>query len=146
MNQRIMRHLINAVLFTVIYYFIARDVQLDQAAMFGMIYFVVSLFIERLMSRSRERRMQGAQQQVGTPSVSIEALVTAIGEAENIEAVSFEESRIKITLNDVDRVDQEALKAVATNGAYLSGNQLQITVDEQADQVADEIRGMITNG
>jgi len=135
-----MRHLINAVIFTAVYYFIGRDVALEQAAMFGGIYLVASILIERLTGHFRTKRMQGVGQEVGDLDVLAETLIRAVGGADNIESVDSETSRLKLRLVDVDQASQEALKKVATNGAYLSGTELQIPMADHAEQVADVIR------
>jgi|GEM_PF-2019248 len=145
MNQRMIRHLINGVIFTAVYYFVGRDVGLEQAAVFGVLYFVISMFIERLMTNRQAKRVQNAQRNLGSLDEVTEALVNAVGGKENIESVSSDVSRLKITLADVEQADQEALKTIATNGAYLSGNQLQIPLAVDAEQVASEIQGMINS-
>ena len=144
MNQRIIRHLTNAVIFTVVYYFVGRDVALEQAAIFGGIYLLISIVMEKIMGQIRTRKLQDVGQEEGKGlSLPVDALITAVGGKENIGSVDAEASRLKLSLLDVDQINQEDLKKVAADGAYLSGNELQISMADHAEQMVNHIREAI---
>ncbi len=52
----------------------------------------------------------------------ISNLLSLLGEAENIIDVNVDNGRLKISVNDLDKVNLEGIKAVATSGVFVTGN------------------------
>jgi phosphotransferase system IIB component len=46
---------------------------------------------------------------------------------------------VKVVIKDVDLIDQDKLKELALDGAYLAGSQLQITMGASSNDFARQI-------
>ena len=55
-------------------------------------------------------------------SCSINNLLSLLGEKDNINQINVDNGRLKITVNDLDKVNLEGIKAVATSGVFVTGN------------------------
>ena len=135
-----------AFFFSSAYFFITNDfdggeVTFERAILLGVVFFVVSAGMQLVMRKRYESRKEEQKQASEVNSeFPIEEFVRVIGGGNNIEAVDFEASRVKITLVEVDQIDQESLKDLVPAGASLSGNELQINNVDQAEWVAGEIK------
>jgi len=73
-------------------------------------------------------------------------LIQVLGGKENIQAMSSCLSRIRITVDDIDTIEPEALKALGATGMVMSGNQLQAIFGGESEPlrqaVEDILRGM----
>lgn len=52
----------------------------------------------------------------------INNLLSLLGEKDNINQINVDNGRLKITVNDLDKVNLEGIKAVATSGVFVTGN------------------------
>lgn len=52
----------------------------------------------------------------------INKLISLLGNKDNINDVSVDNGRLKIAVNDLDLVDLEGIKAIATSGVFVTGN------------------------
>ena len=52
----------------------------------------------------------------------INNLLSLLGEKDNINQINVDNGRLKITVNDLDKVNLEGIKAVAASGVFVTGN------------------------
>ena len=71
------------------------------------------------------------------------AFIEVIGGKDNIISAEASVSRVKITLKDVDKIDQSRLVQLNLEGVFLSGNQLQAGYGGNAGSMADMINEMV---
>jgi PTS system N-acetylglucosamine-specific IIC component len=70
--------------------------------------------------------------------------VLALGGAKNLATVDACMTRLRLTLNDVDAIDETQLRALGARGVVRpGGNALQVVLGPIADQVAGEIRASL---
>jgi len=76
-------------------------------------------------------------------------LIEVLGGQENIQGMSSCLSRIRITVDDIDVIEPEALKSLGATGMVVSGNQLQAIFGGESEPlrqaVEDILRGMEHN-
>lgn len=75
----------------------------------------------------------------------IETVLQAFGGEENIMDVSYEHSRLKVTLHDVKKIDVEAIKAFGATGVFIAGNKLQAFVGTDAKELEKALTGYLTS-
>ena len=133
------------------YFFISNDfetegaeISYDRAILIFIAFFVVGVAMQFIMMKRHEaqKQVQGSGSEVNS-DFPVEEFVRTVGGENNIEAVDFEGTRLKITLVDVDDIDQEALKDLVPAGASLAGNRLQINNVVQVESVANEIKNIV---
>jgi len=52
----------------------------------------------------------------------INNLISLLGEKDNISNVAVDNGRLKISVNDLDKVNLEGIKSIATSGVFVTGN------------------------
>lgn len=52
----------------------------------------------------------------------IDNLLSLLGEKDNISQINVDNGRLKIAVNDLDKVNLEGIKSVATSGVFVTGN------------------------
>ncbi|WP_456269940.1 N-acetylglucosamine-specific PTS transporter subunit IIBC [Kushneria sp. AK178] len=69
------------------------------------------------------------------------ALVTALGGSDNLTSVGACTTRLRLVVQDVERIDEPALKGLGARGVLkLKGGHLQVVMGPIADGVAEDIR------
>ena len=142
MNKRIIFHLIFAIIFAVGYYLLVDGADILEAVMFVVVYLVFSILLEFVRHKTRKKAEQ--IRSTVADNEKVKALIEALGGSENIVSADSESSRVKIAIRDIDLIDQDKLKEVALDGAYLSGNQLQLTIGANSYDFSHQIRDAIS--
>lgn len=73
-------------------------------------------------------------------------VLEAIGGKGNIEVLDACITRLRLTLKDVSKVNQNSLKALGAVGVLIAGNSVQAIFGTEAERIKDEIKSIITNG
>ena len=142
MNKRILINVICAVIFSFGYYFMIDDVQIGQAIVFGFIYLGLSVIIDFISARIRAKKNNAQTTTVDQELVM--SFIETLGGAKNIISTSSESNRLKVVIQDVDLINQEKLKELALDGAYLSGNQLQVKIGPGSNDFSQKIEKLIS--
>ena len=141
MGKRMIYHIVFAVILAFAYYAFFADAEMIDGIVFAIIYLVFSILFDFILEKIRSKRNKAG---VTTASHSkVEAFIAAIGGAKNITSADSESSRVKVLIEDVDLIDQDKLKELALDGAYLAGNQLQVTMGTSSDDFVRQIREAI---
>jgi PTS system N-acetylglucosamine-specific IIC component len=116
----------------------------------GLAYFAVYYFSFRWCIRHFDLKTPGrdAGEVVAERDTSAGSrggdFVLALGGAENLATVDACMTRLRLTVNDQDKVDETQLRALGAKGFMRpGGNALQVVLGPIADQVAGEIRASI---
>jgi PTS system N-acetylglucosamine-specific IIC component len=116
----------------------------------GLAYFAVYYFSFRwciqhfdLKTPGRDAGEVVAQLDV-SPGTRGGDFVLALGGAKNLATVDACMTRLRLTVNDLDAIDETRLRALGAKGFVRpGGNALQVVLGPIADQVAGEIRGSL---
>jgi N-acetylglucosamine PTS system EIIB component len=68
-----------------------------------------------------------------------EQILAALGGAENIDELEPCITRLRVKVNDVELLDDEALRATGALGVIRSGRIIQVVVGPEADTLAADI-------
>ena len=142
MGKKMIFHVICALVGALIYYLFFEDALLIDVIVFVTVYLLFSLLIEFVLSRSKSNRRNRNQDAVADHE-QVDGFIDSIGGIGNIITTDFEASRVKIEVRDVGLIDPDKLKDYALDGAYLAGNQLQITIGPNSGDFSDQIRKAI---
>lgn len=141
MGKRMIVHVICAVILAVAYYLFFDDAVIEHALLFAVVYLGISAMLDFMSDRMKAKKRTA---QVATVDLArVKAFIEAIGGAENVTSTDSEVSRVKVVLQDVDLIDQDKLKALALDGAYLAGNQLQVTIGANSSEFSRQIQEAI---
>jgi len=141
MNKRIIFHIVGGIVGALIYYFFFDETTLGQVFIFFIAYVILSYLVDIFLERRRNKQRHSVDTSVDDEKVT--AFIEAIGGIKNIISTDYESSRLKVVINEVDLLDQEKLKDLDLNGAYLSGNQLQVTIGSNASDFSRQIAELI---
>ena len=116
----------------------------------GLTYFAVYYFSFRWCIRHFDLKTPGrdAGEVVAPRSVAGAGrggdFVLALGGAQNLATVDACMTRLRLTLNDINKVDENRLKALGAKGVVRPGGKaVQVVLGPIADQVAGEIRASL---
>jgi len=73
----------------------------------------------------------------------IDQLVDALGGIENITQATSEVSRVKITLKSATEIDTPKIEALNLSGIFVTGENVQITLGEKSNAIANIIHEML---
>jgi PTS system N-acetylglucosamine-specific IIC component len=113
------------------------------AIYFGVYYGSFRYCIARLDLKTPGREAASAQQAafIASGDNRTAGFIAALGGAANLIEVEACTTRLRLRLNDIERVDEGALKALGVRGTFRpGGGGLQVVLGPVADQVAGEIR------
>jgi len=141
MGRKMIYHIVLAIILAAAYYIFSDDVAIIDLVILAMIYLIFSIIFDFIFDKIREKRNK--TQIVHAASEQVEAFIEAVGGVGNIMQTDSEGSRVKVQIDDVDLIDQDKLKALSLDGAYLAGNQLQMTIGVSSDDFARQIREVV---
>lgn len=141
MNKKmILSNTIFGIMWGFIYYFVISNSIIETiVSTLGVL--ILCTILEVVFKKRREKK--ASMMAISVDRVKVDKFIDAIGGQVNVTSVSHEVSRVKVFLEDVDLIDQDKLKALELDGAFLSGNQLQVTFGKQANRVAQHIKEQI---
>jgi PTS system N-acetylglucosamine-specific IIC component len=113
-------------------------------AYFALYYFLFRFCIVRFDLKTLGREAEGpmaADIDAGKGEGAALGWIRALGDAGNLRAVEACTTRLRLVLEDVDRIDEPALAALGSRGVLrLADGAVQVVVGPIADQLASEIR------
>ena len=110
---------------------------------FALYYFLFKFCIERfdLKTLGREPEGTAVATAASNDSSPAAAWIRALGDSANLRAVEACTTRLRLVVNDVNRLDEPALAALGSRGVLrLADGAVQVVVGPIADQLASEIR------
>ena len=73
----------------------------------------------------------------------IENLISLYGYKDNISKVTTDNGRLKVEVNDLDKVSLEKLKEISTNGVFVTGNTIKTLFRHDSDLIKKELEKRI---
>jgi len=111
---------------------------------FALYFFLFRFCILRFDLKTLGREPEGAAVAAlatGKDASPALAWIRALGESGNLRAVEACTTRLRLVLNDLNRIDEPALTALGSRGVLrLADGAVQVVVGPIADQLASEIR------
>ncbi|MEU5877351.1 PTS glucose/sucrose transporter subunit IIB [Spirillospora sp. NPDC047279] len=89
------------------------------------------------------RRAGHDHPKAGTTMDKAEAIIAALGGADNIIEIEPCATRLRTEVNDGGKVDDAALKAAGAFGVMRSGTVVQVVVGPEADTIASDIEDIL---
>ena len=69
----------------------------------------------------------------------ISNLINLYGDKDNISNIYTENGRLKIEVNDLNKVNLEKLKEISTNGVFVTGNTIKTLFRHDSDSIKKEL-------
>lgn len=113
------------------------------ALYFGTFYTLIGWL--NLKTPGREDETAETEEVLETSDKAMEILI-AIGGEENIDHLDACITRLRLTVNNPDNVDQARLKALGAAGIMVTGNNFQVIYGVESDIIKEEIKAIIKNG
>ena len=93
---------------------------------------------DKLMSKAD---YQASKSSDGKPA----AILQALGGSENIDTLDACMSRLRVSVHDIDKVEQASIKGLGATGMFISGNNIQAIFGTTSDQLKTKIQQIIDN-
>jgi len=141
MGKSLILYLVFAIIGAFAYYLLFDNALVIEAITFAVIYFLVSIGLNLALVKIKANKNNNRAPTVSSEKVA--AFIEAIGGIENIAQLDSQSSRLKVKLNDLDLLNQERLTALEFGGAYLAGDQLQVTIGADLPDFLQQLQGKI---
>ena len=140
MRRILISNILSGIIFGAIYYFFISE-DITELVLVTLGFVALSMLLEIVLKKRKTKR--GITEVTTVGDAEAAKFIDALGGRTNITSASHEASRVKVSLKDVDLINQEQLKSLELEGAFLSGDHLQVTVGKQAASMAQQINGQI---
>lgn len=122
---------------------------------FGLVYFVVYYAIFKIVITKLNLQTPGREEDITLDSLDLSSsddkynhqasvILAAIGGKENVRSVDFCTTRLRLEVNNVDGIDETAIKKTGAAGVVKpGGNSLQVIVGTEVQFVADEFNKLL---
>ena len=111
---------------------------------FGIIYFIVfrwAIVHFDLQTPGRfESESDNAAIENANPDELAQAFIDKLGGSENLTTISSCITRLRLTVKDVNSIDEVGLKALGAAGVLKKGNAVQVIVGTKAESIADDMK------
>ena len=141
MDKKMIFGLILAIILAFLYYLSFDNVLVSNAVIFAFSLFAFNIFFDRILNKRRLNRDKSSKNIVDNEEVK--SFIEVIGGINNIITVDSESSRLKVVIKDTDLINQDKLKELPLGGAYLAGNQLQITIGSGSSEFLRQVNEAI---
>jgi glucose-specific phosphotransferase system IIA component len=113
------------------------------ALYFGVFYWLIGLMDIKTPGRDAD----DSDEMAGTVSASDKAaaVLAALGGAENIVDLDACITRLRLSVNNPAKVNQEKLKQIGAAGIMTTGNNFQVIFGVESDALKEEIKSLMTN-
>lgn len=105
----------------------------------GVIILLGVIFYLTCGLRSK-REAKGKVEHVVVDELFIKTLLTGLGGVENIKNVSIDNGRVKFNIEDLDLLNQEAIKTVSTSGAFITGNNVKLLFKYDSEVIVNTLK------
>jgi PTS system glucose-specific IIC component len=115
----------------------------------GLIYAALYYTIFRVVIKALDLKTPGREDEEATESVALNneemsaALVAAFGGKANIENLDACITRLRISVNDISKVDQAELKKIGAAGVVVSGNGVQAIFGTKSDNLKTDMEAYL---
>ncbi|WP_271397062.1 maltose/glucose-specific PTS transporter subunit IIC [Salinicoccus roseus] len=104
-----------------------------------LLYYVTFRFMIQKMKLKTPGREEEDMTQVVNASERTLVLAKGLGGAENISDLDNCATRLRVTLNDMDQVDEKAIKSTGSTGIVKKGNGIQVVYGPQVSNIKNDL-------
>ncbi|WP_432402308.1 glucose-specific PTS transporter subunit IIBC [Wukongibacter sp. M2B1] len=115
----------------------------------GIVFFLIYYFGFRFAIRKWDIKTPGREESETNDNVAVEAgslavnVLDALGGNENIKSLDACITRLRVSVNDIKKVDKERIKALGAAGVLEVGNNIQAIFGPKSDQLKTQIRDVM---
>lgn len=117
---------------------------------FGVLYYVIFRWAIKHYDIPTPGRYESEENNEAIESSNIsdfsEKVIERLGGGENLETISSCITRLRLTVKDVEAVDEAGLKALGAAGVIKKGKSVQVIVGTRAELIADEMKAAVKSG
>lgn len=84
--------------------------------------------------------LKGKKKKIKVNKEFIDSLVLALGGIDNLTGVGVENSRLKLTVNDLNKVDLNKIKEFSDKGVFVTGNTIKTLFKFESERIAYELK------
>ncbi|MCC0695524.1 glucose-specific PTS transporter subunit IIBC [Clostridioides sp. ES-S-0048-02] len=114
---------------------------------FAVLYYSVFRFMIRKFNLKTPGREDESESNVETSEISKDKLASeiliALGNKENLKSLDACITRLRLVVNDIDKVDKEKLKSLGAAGVMVIGNNVQAIFGPKSDAIKSNIKDII---
>ncbi|HLU21631.1 MAG TPA: glucose-specific PTS transporter subunit IIBC [Bacillaceae bacterium] len=110
---------------------------------FFVYFFLFSFFIKKFNLKTPGREDEVAQTETVNTSERAETIISALGGAENLTNVDCCATRLRVSVNDADKVDEDLLKQTGAKGVVKKGNGIQVIYGPHVTIIKNEISEIV---
>lgn len=111
---------------------------------YGLVYYFGFRWVIRAMNLPTPGRVadEGVTAEEAARSIKEKAVayLAALGGKDNIKEIGACITRLRLTLNDENIINEKAMKAIGATGVMKMGKNVQVVVGFEAEQIADEMK------
>ena len=111
---------------------------------FGVVYYVIFSWAIRhydlpTIGRYDDEGLDEETDEATKADDYTEAMVANLGGLDNLEDVGYCVTRLRLTVKDPEKVDEEAIKRMGVRGIFTKGRAVQVVIGTHAELVANDI-------
>lgn len=116
-----------------------KNMYLELRVIIGIIALILILGIATYLLFIRPKQKINKEEK--SPKIDVKWILALLGE-NNIKAIEQVQSRVRITVNNLELVNLEGLKE-QTNGVFLKGNLVVVTFKNNTEEIVESLKGAI---
>ncbi len=116
-----------------------KNMHLELRVIIGIIALILILGIATYLLFIRPKQKINKKEK--SPKIDVKWILALLGE-NNIKAIEQVQSRVRITVNNLELVNLEGLKE-QTNGVFLKGNLVVVTFKNNTEEIVESLKGAI---
>lgn len=116
-----------------------KNMYLELRVIIGIIALILILGIATYLLFIRPKQKINKKEK--SPKIDVKWILALLGE-NNIKTIEQVQSRVRITVNNLELVNLEGLKE-QTNGVFLKGNLVVVTFKNNTEEIVESLKGAI---
>lgn len=116
-----------------------KNMHLELRVIIGIIALILILGIATYLLFIRPKQKINKKEK--SPKIDVKWILALLGE-NNIKAIEQVQSRVRITVNNLELVNLEGLKE-QTNGVFLKGNLVVVIFKNNTEEIVESLKGAI---
>lgn len=110
--------------------------------LFYICTFSIGYFVAKSKAKKKVQTQDIIQISVANDN-KVDLIVKALGGMDNITDIQATINNVKITLKDINIIDQDKIKALGAKGSFLNNNKITILFGDNSKDIANKIQNKI---
>lgn len=111
--------------------------------LFYICTFSIGYFVAKNKAKKKVQTQDIIQISVANDN-KVDLIVKALGGMDNINDIQATINNVKITLKDINIIDQDKIKALGAKGSFLNNNKITILFGDNSKDIANKIQNKLT--